>query len=107
MRTFELRVYTLRSQEVLEFYRTVVYPRHLRSFPIHGVQAHGFWTAKADLQPRLFALVSYAPGDEPSEVEQRYMRSPEFADDIRDFQVADIVGVETTILLPSTGSPLT
>lgn len=107
MRTFELRVYTLRTKEVLDFYRTVVYPRHLNSFPIFGVQAHGFWIAKADVQPRLFALVSYAPGEEPSEVARRYMRSPDFADDTRDFDVADIVGVESTILIPSTSSPLT
>ena len=27
MRTFELRVYTLRTKEALDFYRGVVYPR--------------------------------------------------------------------------------
>ena len=66
MRTFELRVYTLRTQEALDFYREVVYPRHLNSFPLFGIEAHGFWTAKADVQPRLFVLVSYAAGGEPA-----------------------------------------
>jgi len=60
LRTFELRVYTLPTKEALDFYRRVVYPRHLNSFPLFGIQAHGFWIAKADTQPRLFALVSYA-----------------------------------------------
>ena len=106
MRTFELRIYTLRTKEALDFYRREVYPRHLNSFPLFGIQAHGFWIAKADAPPRLFALVSYAPGAEPSEVGQRYMHSTEFADDTRDFNVADIVGVESTILIPSTSSPL-
>jgi hypothetical protein len=106
LRTFELRVYTLRTKEALDVYRTVVYPRHLNSFPLFGIQAHGFWTAKADVQPRLFALVSYAAGDEPGDVGRRYMQSTEFADDTRDFGVADIVGVESTILIPSTSFPL-
>ena len=106
MRTFELRVYTLRTQEALNFYRREVYPRHLNSFPSFGIKAHGFWTAKADVQPRLFVLVSYAAGEEPSEVGRRYMQSTDFADDTRDFDVADIVGAESTILIPSTSSPL-
>jgi hypothetical protein len=52
-------------------------------------------------------LVSYAAGEEPGEVGRRYMQSPEFADDTRDFNVVDIVGVDSTILIPSTNSPLT
>jgi hypothetical protein len=51
-------------------------------------------------------LVSYAAGEEPAEVARRYMQSTEFADDIRSFNVSDIVGVESTILIPSTNSPL-
>jgi hypothetical protein len=46
MRTFELRVYKLRTKEVLDFYMEVVYPRHLNSFPLFGIEAHGFWTAR-------------------------------------------------------------
>jgi NIPSNAP len=106
MRTFELRVYKLRTKEALDFYREVVYPRHLNSFPLFGIEAHGFWTAMADVQPRLFVLVSYAADEEPGEVGRRYMESTEFADDTRNFDVADIVGVESTILIPSSSSPL-
>lgn len=106
MRTFELRVYTLRTKEALDFYAGTIYPRHLHSFPLFGVEAHGFWTATADVAPRLFVLVSYAEGDDPGEVTQRYLQSTELADDIRGFEVADIVGVESTTLVPSAGSPL-
>jgi NIPSNAP protein len=106
MRTFELRVYKLRTKEALDFYREVVYPRHLNSFPLFGIEAHGFWTAMADVQSRLFVLVSYAADEEPGEVGRRYMESTEFADDTRNFDVADIVSVESTILIPSTSSPL-
>jgi len=106
MRTFELRVYKLRTKGALDFYREMIYPRHLNSFPLFGIEAHGFWTAKADVGPRLFVLASYAAGEDPDEVVRRYMQSTEFADDIRDFNVSDIVGVESTILIPSTSSPL-
>ena len=106
MRTFELRVYTLRTKEALDFYMEKIYPRHLNSFPLFGIEAHGFWTAKEDVEPRLFVLASYAAGEDPGEVARRYMQSTEFADDIRDFNGSDIVGVESTILIPSTCSPL-
>jgi hypothetical protein len=43
---------------------------------------------------------------EPGEVARRYMQSTEFADDIIDFDVANIVDVESTILVPLTSSPL-
>jgi hypothetical protein len=42
MRTFELRVYTLRTKEALDFYMETIYPRHLNSFPLFGIEAHGF-----------------------------------------------------------------
>ena len=107
MRTFELRVYTLRSKEALEFYVREIYPRHLGSFPVFGIEAHGFWTAREDVEPRFFVLVSYAAGEEPREVGRRYMQSAEFAEDIRNFDISDIIRVESTILLPSVSSPLT
>jgi hypothetical protein len=106
MRTFELRVYKLRTKEALDFYMNQVYPRHLNSFPLFGIEAHGFWTDKDDAEQRLFVLASYAAGDEPGEIARHYMGSKEFAEDIRDFDVADIVGVESTILMPSASSPL-
>jgi hypothetical protein len=38
MRTFELRVYKLRTKETLDFYMNQIYPRHLSSFPLFGAQ---------------------------------------------------------------------
>ena len=106
MRTFELRVYKLRTKEALDFYMGQIYPRHLNSFPLFGIEAHGFWTAKGDVEPRLFVLASYAAGEDPGEVAQRYMRSAEFATDTRDFNLSDIVGLESTVLIPTKSSPL-
>ena len=106
MRTFEMRVYSLRTKEALDFYASTVYPRHLNNFGLFGVEAHGLWTQKDDGAHRIFVLVSYAEGDDPGEVAQRYIQSPEAANDARGFDVADILGVESTILVPSASSPL-
>ena len=107
MRTYELRVYTLRTKEALHFYSQTIYPRHLSSFLLFGIEAHGFWTAKDDVEPRrLFVLASYASGEEPGEVTRRYMQSTEFADDIKGFDVDNIMTVESTFLIAAARSPL-
>jgi len=106
MRTFGLRVYTLRSPETLDSCRVQICPRHLSSFPLFGVKASGFWTARDAFAPRLFVPASFAAGEEPGEVVRGYRQSNEFAEDVRNFDVSAIVSVESTILVPSTSSPL-
>ncbi len=106
MRAYEMRVYTLRTKEALEFYASTVYPRHLRIFSLFGVEAHGLWTKKDDVAHRMFVLVSYAEGADPVEIAERYIQSPEAVNDARGFDVADILGVESTILVTSASSPL-
>ena len=106
MRTFELRVYKLRTREALHLYMDEIYPRHLNSFSVFGIEAHGFWTAKEDPEPRLFVLASYGAGEDPGDVALRYMQSEGFAEDIKNFDVSDIIGVESTILVPTSTSPL-
>ena len=99
-------MYKLRTKEAVDFYMENIYPCHLNSFPLFGIEARGFWTAQEDVEPRLLVLASYAAGEGSGEVARRYMQSTEFADDIRNFNVSDIVGVESTILIPSISSPL-
>ena len=105
MRTYELRVYTLRTQAALDFYTNTVFPRHFHNFGLFGVEAHGLWTKKEDSMPRAFALVSYREGDDPHEVAQRYIKSPEAVEDAKGFDVTNILKVESTILLPSASFP--
>lgn len=106
MRTFELRQYTLRSKEALTIYMNQVYPRHLGSFPLFGIEPHGIWTVKDGTESQAMVLVSYSPGDDPREVVRRYMSGPEFAEETKDWDRTNIVAVESTILTPSTISPL-
>jgi hypothetical protein len=104
MRTFELRVYTMRTNAALDFYIGAVFPRHLDNFPWFGIKAHGIWTAKDEAAAKAFVLVSYAEGDDPVEVAQRYLQSPEAATDARGFDHADILHVDSTVLIPAAGS---
>jgi hypothetical protein len=85
MRNFELRVYTLRSREASTQYMSAIYPRHLNSFPLFGIEPHGFWTAAEDIGSRFFVLASCPEHEEPCEVVRRYVQSKEFAEDIKGF----------------------
>lgn len=106
MRTYELRIYTLATRENLDFYKDVIYPRHLESFPKFGIRAHGFWTSPGDTVHRLFVLVSMDEGVDHAELEKRYMKSPEFLRDVEGFDPSKITGVEVISLNPTASSPL-
>lgn len=107
MRIYQLRVYTLATREGLDFYKDVVYPRHLDGyFPKAGVTAHGFWTVPGDLQHRLFVLVSLDEGTDTAEVESTFMQDPDFLNDVRGMDPSMILGVEATDLTPTASSPL-
>ncbi|BBC30978.1 hypothetical protein SGFS_022720 [Streptomyces graminofaciens] len=60
--------------------RDVIYPRYLNGFfPKAGIRAHGFWTSPDDKEPRLFVLASMDEGADPTELAERFGRSPELA----------------------------
>ena len=106
-RRFELRIYTLPSKDALDFYKDEVYPRHLKSLPLFGVEVHGFWTPPSEVGHQLYVLASYPHNQDPSEVATEYRNSKEFADAISGFDPKTIVSVETTLLRPTNSSPLT
>jgi NIPSNAP protein len=105
MRTFELRTYTLSSAAALDSYRTVNYLRQLPSFAHHNIGLHGLWIAH-DGSPVLYALVSYADGEDPEKVTERFMNSAEFRADVEGLDPSTIIDVASTLLTPSAGSPL-
>jgi hypothetical protein len=106
MRTYELRVYTLASEEALVAYRTVYYPNHQASMEkLFDVVMHGCWTAiGTDFQ--LYLLLSYPEGADPDDVRRQYMDHPESAANMPGFDPADLRGVSLTLLAPAETSPL-
>ena len=105
MRTHEFRASTLSSAEALDSYRTVNYPRHMASCAHHDIGFHGLWTVQCG-SPVLYALASYAEGEDPVAVTQLFMNSADVRADIDGFDTSAIVNVTTTLLKPSEGSPL-
>lgn len=104
MKTFELRIYTLKSAEAAKAY-VDVWLKHVESLKTFGIVTHGVFTNPAD-PTKLIALVNYADGDDAQTVTDRYMASDLFKADIAAFDMADFSSVETTLLSPTTFSPL-
>ena len=103
---FQLRIYTLRTPEVLQQYAKVHWARHLATFATFGVSTHGVWIERGGRAHRLVALVRYPPGVDPKEVTRHVMASPEFALDMAGFDVDEIVDVQSILLDPTSFSPI-
>jgi NIPSNAP len=103
---FQLRIYTLRSPDALQQYATVHWARHVPTFEAFGVTTHGVWTEHGGEANRLVALISYPPGADPDQLTRDIMASAEFAADMAGFDVEDIVDIQTTLLDPTSFSPI-
>ncbi|MDO9607659.1 MAG: NIPSNAP family protein [Brevundimonas sp.] len=107
MRQFHLRIYSLDSAEALEQYATQNYPRHLESFPKHGIRPEGFFKLADGADPKLYVLVSYDEGADGDAVSAGYMASPDLLADLEGFDPSHILNVDDITLIPTPGSPLT
>lgn len=103
---FQLRIYTLRSPEALQQYATVHWARHLETFTAFNVTTHGVWTERGSDANRLFALIRYPSGADPEQLTRQIMISPEFAADMAGFNVDDILDVQSTLIDPTSFSPI-
>ena len=103
---FQLRIYTLRSPEILQRYATIHWAHHAATFEKFGVTTHGVWTDRSGGANRLVALIGYPPGADPDQLTRRIMASPEFAADMAGFDVNEIVDVQTLLLNPTSYSPI-
>ncbi|MEV5843530.1 NIPSNAP family protein [Streptomyces sp. NPDC051985] len=102
---YQLRVYTLRTPEGLAAYKAI-WSKHIPSLAKHRITTHGVWTVARSALPQLYALVSYAEGDEPRERDEAYMSSADFQADMEGFDFNEMVGIVETLLSPTAESPL-
>jgi hypothetical protein len=102
---WQLRIYTLRSPEALTRYSTVHWVRHIPTFEAFGVTTEGIWTERDPAPRRLFALISYPSGADPTKLASEIMASPQFAADMKGFDPQDIVAVDTVLLDATAASP--
>ena len=103
---FQLRIYTLRSAEALDRYAEIHWARHVGSLEAVGVETRGIWTSRDGGENRLFALVSYENGADPTTVETEYMAGSAFAEDMVGFDPHDIVDVTSVLLEATASSPI-
>ena len=103
---FELRTYTLASEDALQQYADVHWARHLESLPQFGIRTHRVWREVGGDQPRLLTLVEYEPGADPVTVGAAYMSSEQFRADMSGFDPAGIRGVESVFLTPASSDPV-
>lgn len=106
MSIFQLRIYTLRDQPSLAFYKDEVYPRHALSIQAFGLTVRGIWTSPEDKQHKLYVLVSGPDNADMAAIEKAYMQSREFLDDLRGMDVSAITDVKSVVLSPTAASPL-
>jgi len=79
---------------------------HIRSLKLYGVETHAFFSVPSAPQT-VMALVSFEEHVDPEVVTRVYMKNDAFKEGMNGFDVAQIEGVETLVLKPGKGSPLT
>ncbi|WP_370677719.1 NIPSNAP family protein [Pleomorphomonas sp. PLEO] len=104
MKTFQLRIYTLKSAQAAEAYRAI-WIKHIESLKAFGITTHGVFTVP-DAPTKVIALVNYPQGSDPAIESDRYMTSDLFKADMVGFDFSNFVSVETTLLAPEPCSPL-
>ena len=105
MRQYELRTYHLRTEEAAVAYLPH-WVRHISSLKLFDVATHAFFSVSS--APRdVVAIISFAENADPKAVTQDYMQSDAFKGDMTGFDMSEIVSVDTLLLVPGTGSPLT
>jgi hypothetical protein len=103
---YQLRTYTLKDRESLDFFRNVVYARHFVSFAKFGIAIHGLWTAPDDLDLTFYVLFSFREQDDPATVLAELVESDDFKADVVDWDPSRILEYTDTFMTPSTASPL-
>lgn len=105
MRKFQLRTYRLRTEEAAAAYLPH-WVLHVKSLKLFGVETHAFFSAPSAPQ-NVVALISFGEQTDPEVVTREYMQSDAFKQDMSGFDVAQIEGVDTLLLIPGDGSPMT
>ena len=105
MRQYQLRTYRLKTEEAAVNYLPH-WKLHIRSLQLQGVETHAFFSVPSAPE-NVVALISFDEHVDPEVVTREYMESDAFKQDMHGFDVAQIDGVETLLLKPGAGSPLT
>lgn len=96
----QLRIYTLVDKTIPEHYFTEHWTKHIESLPKFGFGFKGVWIGNTpETENQVIALVSFPDDANIEEMTERYMKSPDFADDMAGFDKSKITKVETKLKL--------
>jgi len=95
----QLRIYTLTDKNTAVNYFTEHWAKHIKSLPKFGFQFKGVWIGNTpETENQVIALVSFPDHANIDEMTERYMKSPDFTDDMAGFDRSKITNVETKIM---------
>ncbi|KAI8716013.1 NIPSNAP domain-containing protein [Fusarium sp. LHS14.1] len=100
----ELRSYTLATFNATNQY-VQTWRKHIESLKQFNITTRAVWTPEGN-DKQVMALVQYAIGDDPAVVGAAYMASEAFTNDMAGFNLSDIESVISTILNPTSFSPI-
>ena len=94
----QLRIYTLVDKQTAEHYFTEHWTKHIISLPKFGFEFKGVWIGNTPESENQIALVSFPDNADIKEMTERYMKSPDFIEEMAGFDRSKIINVETKIM---------
>ncbi|MFB6349173.1 NIPSNAP family protein [Moraxella sp. ZJ142] len=93
---YQLRIYTLDSEQSADLYFEKVWKNHLDSLPKFGIKPLSVFRVQG--KPQVVAIVDYGDND-PVQAEKAYMQSPDILQDFEGIvPITAVVSTETPLL---------
>ncbi|MBS1204747.1 MAG: hypothetical protein H6R25_1646 [Proteobacteria bacterium] len=90
----QLRIYTLRNKESATKYFRDCWPKHMVSLPKFGIFVNNVYIGGDEQENQVIAVVTFPDDCDINSLNQNYMRSKEFSNDMSGFNMSDIINVE-------------
>ena len=98
----QLRTYTLIDKATAEHYLTVHWANHIKHLPKYGIEIKGVWIGNTPgIANQVMVIVSFPDHADVDEMTERYFKSPEFMDNMKEFDRSNFVQIETKIIKPA------
>ena len=90
----QLRVYTLKNEESAKVYFSQHWPKHMISLPKFGIFINNVYLGCNEKSNQVMAVVTFPHECDIQALNEKYMNSPEFREDMHGFNMTDIVRVD-------------
>ena len=90
----QLRIYTLKDKESAEKYMPPDNPEHAISLPKFGIFINSVYLGGNEQANQVIAVVTFPEECDVNLLNRQYMQSPDFSEDMRGFNMTDIIHVD-------------